>query len=450
VSSSLLSSQSGLLLDTAEGGAVLPIVPGLPVATLLHHDNVHSPTAAAADPIAAVLAELLADENEAFSAVEVRVEFVGKGGAVEGSRPATRPVGSQTRSSTTQPATLFGDHSTPRSTSNSPSRTLTPPLHTHTHTIRPQKQRSATSTSSPVLSGAERANLINWMASAATQLGLGDDTLFTAVACLDELRLSPDTPHALIYAAACLWLAAKWAHGARAPPASLVVAALPACGCGECLGCNAASAAAATAVARRRLLRAEGEVLAALNYGARVLRRPTIDTFLRAALLRIQQQHQEQPHHCRHAWLSPALLGSTASLLAEQALLESQLLNFRPSVVTAACIAYAAVLLGAPLRNDELAAATGADGSAISAAVGLLRAVHAAVTAAAAAGNPYAASLRWVQRAPAAVRVAPIDSAADARLAPLAAVTCGTHCAAQHGHAASSWVWVLPAAVAVA
>jgi hypothetical protein len=273
----------------------------------------------------------------------------------------------------------------------------------------------------PALAGAERANLVNWMAASATRLGLGDDVLFSAVACVDELRLPPDAPAALTAAAACLWLAAKWALGGRAPPASALAATLPACGCGRCAGCGGSVTAAAAA--RRRLLRAEAEVLSALDYGSRVLRRPTAETFLRAAL------PQLAPAGAR------PLLAPLAALLAEQALLESALLSFRPSAVAGACLAYAAALTGTPLAEEELAAAVGAPaaGPALDKAVGVLRAVHSAVGAAAAAGNPYAATLRWLGREPAALRVPPVEGGGDARLGALAAAAAG-----------GAWRWVLP------
>jgi hypothetical protein len=264
------------------------------------------------------------------------------------------------------------------------------------------------------------------MAAAAGRLGLDDDVLFTAVACVDELALPADAPSALTAAAACLWLAAKWTLGARAPPASALVGALPGCGCGRCAGCGAGGAAAA----RRLLLRAEARVLAALDFGARVLRRPTAEAFLRPALLRLAAAAAEAGGPP-----PPPLLAPLAALLAEQALLESALLDFRPSAVAGACLAYAAALAGAPLTEGALAAAAGpaAAGTGLDAAVGVLRAVHAAVAAAAAAGNPYSATLRWAARAPAALRVAPIEGGGDARLAALAAAAAG-----------GAWRWVLP------
>ena len=307
------------------------------------------------------------------------------------------------------------------------------------------------------------------MAATAAPLGVGDDALFAAAALLDGLALPPRAPGALVQAAACLWVASKYSAGARAPPASAVAAALPPCGCGACAGCRAPAGAAAAA-ARRRLLRAEGDVLRALDYGARLLRRPTAEAFLRPALLRLRARDARQPHRHQHPWSRFA--APLSALLAEQALLESQLLGFRPSVVAAACVAFAHVLLGAPLTAAELADLTGVDcgcggaeksgaaaadgGNArsVSAAVGLLRAVHAAVSAAAAAGNPYACSMRWAAREPAVVRVPPIDAAADARLAPLAAAAAAR--AAAKGAAAAAagapggaaaagaWEWVLP------
>jgi hypothetical protein len=297
------------------------------------------------------------------------------------------------------------------------------------------------------MAGAERANLVNWVTSAASQLGLGDDVLFSAVACLDALRLAPDAPHTLICAAACLWVAAKWAHGARAPPASAVVAALPACGCGGCGGGQHGGAAAA----RRRLLHAEAEVLKAIDYGARVFRRPTAESFLRAALRGMKAPAAAAP--------VPQQLPALCMLLAEQSLLESQLLAFRPSAVAAACVALARTLLGAPLPAAALASAAaccvGAGAAAeVSAAADVLRAVHAAVSAAAAAGNPYACSLRWLRQEPGALLVAPILGSSDARLSPLAAAAaacraggCGP-CSGLAAPAAGSgrWLWVLPEA----
>lgn len=310
-----------------------------------------------------------------------------------------------------------------------------------------------------VLAGADRANLVNWMAAAAWRLNLCNDVLFTAVGCLDELRLAPAEPSALVYGAACLWISAKWSLGARAPGASRVAAALPSCGCAACRagggGCGAAAAA------RRRLVQAEGEVLQALDFGARVLRRPTVETFLRPAVMRIQKPQQQQRRRegsaccadearCEEGAPCVAapcdLVPALCSLLAEESLLESQLLAFPPQEVAAACVAYAHALAGRPLTARELSswccssgapAPVGAVAAAASAAADVLRAVHAAVAAAAAAGNPYAASARWARLAPAALMVQPIVGAGDARLVPLAA-------AAAADGAAARWSWVLP------
>ncbi|GBF96835.1 hypothetical protein Rsub_09691 [Raphidocelis subcapitata] len=271
----------------------------------------------------------------------------------------------------------------------------------------------------PALAAADRANLVNWMASAAARLRLGDDALFYGVACLDALRLPASGREEVLVAAACLWVAAKWAHGAAAPPASAVAAALPSCGCGACAGCGAGGGGAAV---RARLLAAEAAVLRALDYGARVLRRPTAEAFLTAALLRLQRCGAAHPG-----------LAPLARLLSEEALLESQLLAYRPSAVAAGCLAYAAALLGAPLSEAALAHAAGVRGAAASDAASVLRAVHAAVAAAAAARNPYAASLRWLRRDAAVLRVAPIEGGDDPRLAALAPARAG-----------GAWRWVLP------
>ncbi|KIZ01380.1 hypothetical protein MNEG_6582 [Monoraphidium neglectum] len=312
---------------------------------------------------------------------------------------------------------------------------------------------AAAGRAAPVLSGAERANLVNWMTSAASQLGLGADALFTAVGCLDDLRLRPGAPRALMRGAACLWLAAKWTHGARAPPASAVVATLPACACGGCEGCGAGAGASAAAAARRQLLRAEGDVLRALDYGAAAFRRPTAETFLRAALLRLQHQaggrrergaaasSQQEKQQQQQQQQQQQGVASLCSLLAEQSLLECQLRGFRPSAVAAACVAYGHALAGRPLTALQLAAATGCGGAAalgaVSRAADVLRAVHAAVAAAAAGGNPYACSLRWLRLDAAALTVPPIAGAGDARVALLAAGRKG-------GLAGDDWAWFLP------
>ena len=324
------------------------------------------------------------------------------------------------------------------------------------------------------------------MAGAAARLGLGGDALALAVAALDELRVPSGAPDALLRAAACVWVAGKYALGARAPGAAAVAATLPACGCGRAAcgesadgGAGAGAAAACgtgAAAARARLLRAEREVLAALDFGAKAFRRPTPEAFLRPALLRLQRRARaeqagldalhnnaaaaadgaaSQPcrhHHQQQQRPRSSLAASLSLLLAEQALLESQLLAFRPSVVAAACVAYAHVLAGAPLREDELATAAGCcvgAGAAaeVSAAADVLRAVHAAVGAAAAGGNPYACSLRWLRLDPGALLAPPVAAAGDARLAALSAARrAARHAGGGATAAQAAWRWLLPAA----
>ncbi|KAI8462247.1 MAG: hypothetical protein J3K34DRAFT_463022 [Monoraphidium minutum] len=293
------------------------------------------------------------------------------------------------------------------------------------------------------LAGEERANLVNWMTSAAGRLGLPCDALFSGVACLDALKLHKGDPRALLSAAACLWVASKWALGAAAPPAGALAATLPPCNCGGCGACGGGRGAAG--VLRRRLVRAEVEVLTALDFGARVLRRPTAHSFLQHALLRLPAPPAGAGGAAAHRTLL-----TLCSLLAEQSLLESQLLALRPSAVAAGCVAYAHALLGRPLPAAALAAATGAAAAGASRAADMLRAVHAAVAAAAAGGNPYACSLRWMRVDAPALRVAPIVAAGDTRLAALSAAAAAAAAAAAHGGAAAAvgggeWRWVLPA-----
>jgi hypothetical protein len=462
-SSSLLSSQSALSLSDLSSGDAERCAPAARAA------------AASPGPDAPLLSDALIDllSREEAAVQEVRPPRAARAplptaGAAAGSRaqtpgtgpptrraaaPAARPA--RPRRARVPPAAAAGRRGL-RGPPPPPGRPAPAPNHPqppappapHPLGPRPQK-RAAPPAPGPALSGAERANLVNWVTASAGQLGLGDDVLFSAVACLDALRLPPEAPHALICAAACLWVASKWAHGARAPPASAIVAALPACGCGGCGGGQHGGAAAA----RRRLLAAEAEVLRAFDYGAGLFSRPTVETFLRAALL--QMRAAAAAAGAAPAAGEPGATGGAlpalCMLLAEQSLLESQLLAFRPSVVAAACVAFAHALLGRPLPGAALAgaAACGVGAGAaeeVSRAADVLRAVHAAVSAAAAAGNPYACSLRWLRLEPSALLVAPITGASDARLAPLAAAAAPAAAPARAGGGAAPWLWVLPAA----
>lgn len=296
-----------------------------------------------------------------------------------------------------------------------------------------------------------------------------------AVACLDALALPPDAPNALMLGAACLWIASKWSLGARAPPASVLAATLPTCCCVGRGGCGCGTARGGDAGTRRRLLRAEGEVLRALDYGARVLRRPTVESFLRPTLLQLQRARYRcapPPAHPQRAAAetdadadagSSCSVLSLCSLLSEESLLESQLLAFRPSVVAAACVAYAHALLGRPLREDLLpcAAGAGAPGptpapamaaaaalAEVSAAADVLRAVHAAVAAAATAGNPYATTLRWLRLDAEAALLPPILGASDGRLAPYVAAASAARACGKARGTGSAWSWLLPAEAA--
>jgi cyclin A len=280
-----------------------------------------------------------------------------------------------------------------------------------------------------------RAAAVDTMISAAAALGLHSEALFTAVACLDGFLAAQATHAALLQplGIACLWLAAKYEQ-LCVPPVRYFAqfVRMPKDMPAELQGDAAAP--------QQLLVLLEVRVLRALDYNlARVV---TVKSFvhrimqlLAAAmqqestaaaaaypaaaaagiqqhqkqLLLHQQQQQQRQQYNQLYWLT--------AYIAEASLLEYNLLPCKPSELAAAAFAAAQLLLGFKGNEAMLQCITGHSLASLKAPMQWLLALHAALSAARAAGRPYAVSEVYGSSAALCVAdVAPLVSMEDPRL----------------------------------
>lgn len=190
------------------------------------------------------------------------------------------------------------------------------------------------------LTPAQRATLVDSMISLTEQIGLNNDTLFKAVACLDRYLSAGPVSLALLQpvSIACLWIASKYEELASIP--AVVFAPFMVSPDGQSLGSEAQAV--------QLLVKLEIGVLRALDYRLASIITPKAfkHKFLQrlwtdagAVGKRSDRQHQQ--------------LYSMTSYLTEVSLLEYQLLRWPPSMLAAASYALAQLLLGLHLVSAQ-------------------------------------------------------------------------------------------------
>lgn len=193
------------------------------------------------------------------------------------------------------------------------------------------------------LTQSQRATLVDSMISIAEQLGLTNDTLFTAVAVLDRYLSVVPVSLALLQpiSVACLWIASKYEELTALSAA--VFAPFMLSPDGQSLGSETHAV--------QLLVQLEMRVLQALDY--RLANIVTTKAYKHWIIQRLwgdaaavakltQRQHQQ--------------LYSLTSYLTEVSLLEYQLLQWPPNMLAAAAYAVAQILLGLHLVRMRVAA----------------------------------------------------------------------------------------------
>jgi hypothetical protein len=198
---------------------------------------------------------------------------------------------------------------------------------------------SSTQTDTGV-TASHRASTVDNMIAAAFQLGLSNESLFMAVACLDRYLALKPTPANLLQPAgiACLWIGAKYEQ--LTPPSAAMFAQLAKGPNGIPLGC--------TAAAKQLLVMLEESILRTLDY-----RLAAIVTAI-AFKHRIMQQLASSSMYRQLSKQQGDLLYSLTSYIVEVCLLEYKLLPWLPSQLAAASFAYAHIVLGLDIDPDQL------------------------------------------------------------------------------------------------
>eukprot|EP00775_Hariotina_reticulata_P013597 gene13597-13722_t len=248
---------------------------------------------------------------------------------------------------------------------------------------------SSTQTGTGV-TASQRASIVDNMIAAAFQIGLSNDSLFMAVACLDRYLALKPTPLNLLQPAgiACLWIGAKYEQ--LTPPSAAVFAQLAKGPNGIPLGC--------TTSAKQLLVMLEESILKTLDY-----RLAAVVTAI-AFKHRIMQQLADSSAYKQLSQQQVDVLYSLTSYLTEVCLLEYKLLPWLPSQLAAASFAYAHTLLGLTIDPDQLQQLTQHSLVELQRPMEYCCALHTILCKALQQHTPYAVTVKYCQ--PALQRVA--------------------------------------------
>jgi hypothetical protein len=275
------------------------------------------------------------------------------------------------------------------------------------------------------LSPVHRATVVDNMLSAAARLNLTNDSLFTAVACLDRYLATKPTPLPLLQptAIACLWVAAKYEQ--LVVPSvgqfAVLVQSSGGGGGGSSDGSDFSLASAKLAFAKQLLLELEGEMLATLDY-----RLASIVT-VKAFKARLVQRLQAAGGTAKLSRRQLDQLYCLMSYLTEVSLLEYRLLPAPPSQVAAAAFVYAFMLLGLPYGGAL--AVCGYSQLQLQALLEMFCALHTTLSAALQLRRPYNVTVKYCNAAVQGVAYIPPE------------LRLGAGCAvgAASGHAPAAW-----------
>lgn len=248
-----------------------------------------------------------------------------------------------------------------------------------------------TSQCSTGLTPVHRATVVDNMIAAAARLGLNNDSLFTAVACLDRyLAVKPVLlPLLQPTAIACLWVASKYEQLVVPPVMHFAMLVQ-----GNEHSLNSSS----VHLSKQLLVELEAEILTALDY--RLAAIVTVKAF-KGCLM--QQLHSSKAAAAMSRRQLDQLYCMT-SYLTEVSLLEYRLLPFKPSQVAAAAFVYAHVLLG--LQVGSALQLTGCTLPELTQLLEIFCALHSTLSAALHLGRPYNVTAKY--RNPAVCGVANI------------------------------------------